>query len=86
MGAGVKNGLCTSETPLKETNFSFKNGFQLEIVSGLEVWSHGHVYAQPWDPHLLQTCVALVYASTVSESSYVHQSLFTWCSQPPWLL
>lgn len=59
---------------LEKTNFSFVNGYQLDIDS---VFQMGGLYLLPFsvlEPILSYTCVGPVHAATVSVSSYAHQS------------
>ena len=61
-----------SETPLEKTNFSFSNGYQLEIVSWLVIRGMCPLPLSAPGHHLIQTHEGPVYATSLW-SLYVRQ-------------
>lgn len=50
---------------LGETNFSFANGYQLEIASGLGMWAGVHFHFQHWVPIKCRYMLALYMSQSL---------------------
>lgn len=87
MGPALKNGLVTSETLLRKTNFSFVGGCQWEITSQLGVRVRVPFLFHCRNPIWCRP----VYAATACESvcalvCCVEGDLFPWCLLSPLIL